>query len=119
MRPHPDPHPQTSTLSLTPHHNPHHNQRNKEDLPQAALTLVKITREARLGISRPAALVLTSSATGAEAKAAEAKAAEEKAAAEAKAAEEATAISVDDEKGKQITQYSKNASQVTYPVHSH
>jgi uncharacterized low-complexity protein len=90
--------------------------------------LVKITREARLGISRPAALVLTSSATGAEAKAAEAKAAEEKAAAETKAAEEAkaaegkaaaTAISVDDEKAKQITQYSKNASQVTYPVHSH
>jgi hypothetical protein len=111
VRPHPDPHPQTSTLSLTHHHNPHHNQRNKEDLPQTAVTLVKITKEARLGISRPAALVLTSSATGAEAKAAEAKAAEEKAA--------ATAISVDDEKAKHVTQYSKNASQVTYPVHSH
>jgi hypothetical protein len=77
--------------------------------------LVKITREARLGISRPAALVLTSSAKGAEAKAAEAKAAEEKAAALTKVAEEAK----DDEKAKQIAQYSKNASQVTYPVHSH
>jgi septal ring factor EnvC (AmiA/AmiB activator) len=83
--------------------------------------LVKITREARLGISRPAALVLTSSATGAEAKAAEAKAAEEKAAAETKAAEEAKAAekAKDDEKAKLIFQYSKNASQVTYPVHSH
>ena len=100
-----------------PHHNPHHNQQNKEDLPQAALTLVKLSKEAKLGIP-PTAPGLTSSATGVVPDSATSQPPSSNAGDGVSAAK---AISVDEaEKTKQqIMQYSKNALQVTYPVHSH